>query len=360
MMQRLVRKVHLWLGLSLGALFVLLGLTGSVLVFYTEIDRQLNPALAVAAAPPDWDQAVRTLRTAFPNKQGPWRLEVTQDRGAIPARYYNPPETAGRAFAPMMVWLSPDGRHVLRQDFWGDYAMTWIYDLHFSLLAGEIGGAIIGWSGVILLALLVSGVWAWWPRGNWRKALRYKAHAAPTRRLRDQHKWAGLGSALLLLALTGTGAMLALAEETEAVLRATGAPPTQITPPVSRAWEGRQISLGQAIQTAQAALPDARIAWIEVPGPGNAAFRFRLQTPADPSRRFPHSYVWIDQYSGQVLKVADLRSGTAGDVVLAWLHPIHDGSVGGRLTQILAVLSGLAPLLLFVTGWRRYRLRRAS
>jgi uncharacterized iron-regulated membrane protein len=152
MMQRLVRKVHLWLGLSLGALFVLLGLTGSVLVFYTEIDRQLNPALAVAAAPPDWDQAVRTLRTAFPDKQGPWRLEVTQDRGAIPARYYNPPETAGRAFAPMMVWLSPDGRHVLRQDFWGDYAMTWIYDWgrhhrvvgrHLARLAGQWGLGVV-------------------------------------------------------------------------------------------------------------------------------------------------------------------------------------------------------------------------
>ena len=35
-LRRWVRRVHLWLGLGLGGLFVLLGLTGSVLVFYPE------------------------------------------------------------------------------------------------------------------------------------------------------------------------------------------------------------------------------------------------------------------------------------------------------------------------------------
>ncbi|RZM08056.1 MAG: hypothetical protein EOP67_72300, partial [Sphingomonas sp.] len=38
----LVRRVHLWLGLSLGLLFAVLGLTGSALVFYTGIDAALH------------------------------------------------------------------------------------------------------------------------------------------------------------------------------------------------------------------------------------------------------------------------------------------------------------------------------
>ena len=38
-------NLHLCIGLALGAVFALLGVTGSVLVFYPEIDRALNPEL---------------------------------------------------------------------------------------------------------------------------------------------------------------------------------------------------------------------------------------------------------------------------------------------------------------------------
>ncbi len=47
----LVRRVHLWLGLSLGLSFAVLGLTGSALAFYTGIDAALHPV--VEARPGD-------------------------------------------------------------------------------------------------------------------------------------------------------------------------------------------------------------------------------------------------------------------------------------------------------------------
>ena len=40
-------QFHLWPGLLLGAVFALLGLTGSVLCFYPELDLWLNPAQQV-------------------------------------------------------------------------------------------------------------------------------------------------------------------------------------------------------------------------------------------------------------------------------------------------------------------------
>ena len=36
-------QVHLWLGITLGVVGVLVGITGSILVFDTEIDGLLNP-----------------------------------------------------------------------------------------------------------------------------------------------------------------------------------------------------------------------------------------------------------------------------------------------------------------------------
>jgi uncharacterized iron-regulated membrane protein len=358
-MRSIVRRIHLILGLSLGGLFVLLGLTGSVLVFYTEIDQWLHPEIQVTQHDSiDWDRAVHTVRTAFPDKGGPWRFEVTGDGGAIPARYNKPPETAGRDFAPMMVWLSPDGRRVLRTDFWGDYAMTFIYDLHYRLALEKPGGVIIGYAGIGLFLLLLSGLWAWWPRGGWRKALRYKFGAAPIRALRDQHKLAGLLALPILLLLTVTGVMLALPDESDAVLAATAGPIDALPTPVSATPSGQQIALSDAMQRAKATLPAGRIAWVEIPGPDNGAFRIRLQMPGDPSQRFPHSFVWIDQYEGQVLAVADTREAGVSTSINNWLHPLHDGSAGGLMLRIIAALVGLFPLILFVTGFRRWRQRR--
>lgn len=348
-----VRAVHLWLGLGLGGLFALLGLTGSVLAFYPEIDALLHPEIRVEGeAPPDWDRALATVRAAWPDKQGPWRFEVTGERSAIPARYYQPPERTGHDFRPMMVWLSPDGSRVLRRDYWGEYAMTFVYDLHYRLLLGKTGAAVLGWTGFALLALLLSGLWAWWPRGSWRKALRFKANAHPQRRLRDWHKLCGLAGLVVLSVLTLTGIMLELPRQSDAALGALGmrvdAMP-HVHPP-----QAKPGSVDQAIQAALAVLPEARIAWIEVPPASGGAFRLRMQVPGDPSFRFPHSFVWVDGASGKVLAVQDTRRAGAGSTVNAWVHPLHDGSAFGLAGRLLVAICGLVPAILFATGVMRW------
>ena len=363
----LLRRLHLWLGLTLGLLFALLGVTGSALVFYPQIDALLHPELrveAVGQAPgwssPVWDEALATVRMRWPDKTGPWRFEVTGEASPIPARYYDPPERAGRLFAPMMAWLSPDGREVLRRDYWGDYAMTWIYDLHMQLLAEATGKQVVGWSGVAMLVLLVSGLAVWWPKAGWRKALVFKRDAVPTRRLRDIHKLAGLASLLLLLILVATGVLLALPVERDKALAATLGPVAPLPAPDPLPGEGPPVSIARALAAAHRAVPDARLAWIETPGMakngGSGVYRFRVQVPGDPSRRFPHSYIFVDPRSAMVLAVHDIRRGNAASAVNDWLHPLHDASIGGLATRLLAVATGLAPLLLFVTGllhWRR-------
>ena len=104
-------------------------------------------------------------------------------------------------------------------------------------------------------------------------------------------------------------------------------------------------------------MPEAKPAWIEIPGPGEGAFRLRFQQPGDPSRRFPHSFVWVDQYRGEVVGRHDSRSFPTLSVLEAWLHPLHDGSAGGLALRLAVLLAGLFPLGLFITGLLRWRSR---
>ncbi|HJV40045.1 PepSY domain-containing protein [Caulobacter sp.] len=362
----LARRVHLWLGLSLGVLLAVIGLTGSILVFYPQIDDALHPEISlVGSAPaPSWERAYRTVRTVYPDKAGSWRFEVTGRGGDIPARYYKPAERAGRDFAPMMVWLAADGGRVLRRDYWGEYAVTWIYDLHHRLLLQGTGGKILGYSGLAMLVLMLAGLAAWWPRpGSLGKALRFKPEAAPGRRLYDLHKLTGLSSLGFLLLLTITGVLLALPKESAQVLSPILGAPGQ--PPGAAAAERsftpeRRVSLDRAVAAAVNALPGTSVAWIETPSIDHGLYRIRMQAPGDPSARFPHSFFWIDPANGAVLAITDARRAGPHDMLLNWIHPLHDGSVGGLATRWIAFIAGLAPTFLLFLGVMRWRLRHRA
>lgn len=366
-MRTLLRRLHLWLGLSVGAMFALLGLTGSALVFYQEADALLHPAIRVEAGgavpgwtSPVWDRALATVHRQWPDWHGQWRFEVTGQPGPIPARYYPSGPPSSHMARRIMVWLSPDGTRVLRAEPWGGYAMSWIYELHMQLLSGEAGHQVVGWSGVAILVLLLSGLAVWWPRGSLRKALAFKRRAAPIRRLRDLHKLSALASLPLLILFAATGFLLALPAQSDWLL---GRPASKAAPR-SVPRDTPPITLTTALAAGHRALPSARLVWIEMPAKPDRPIALRVQVPGDPSARFPHSYIYIDRFDGRVLSILDARTATASTTITNWLHPLHDASVGGLPTRILAFIIGLIPAGLFLTGllhWRaRSTLRRAA
>jgi uncharacterized iron-regulated membrane protein len=227
------------------------------------------------------------------------------------------------------------------------------------LLLGETGGEILGWLGFVMLALLLSGLWAWWPRGSWAKAFRLKLHAHPHRRLRDWHKLAGLSGLLFLVILTITGILLELPRQSDSALGSIGLTVNQM-PHVHSVPHPSGLSVGvaQILRAGHGALPGARLAWIETPSAQGGTFRLRMQVSGDPSYRFPHSFVWVNSANGKVVAVHDAKKAQAGSVINNWVHPLHEGSAGGLAGRLLAALCGLLPSILLVTGFLRWRGRR--
>lgn len=358
-----VRRVHLWLGLTVGLLFAVTGLTGSVLVFYPAIDGALHPGLAAVkrgARPVSWQAVDDALHRQFPDRTGAWRIEVTPDGGPIPLRYYTPVETRGRDFAPLLLWFDPVTLAPVRQGFWGGTWTSWIYDLHYRLLLEKPGGVALGLLGIVMLALLASGLWAWWPRpGGWRRSLAWKPRASRSRRLYDLHKWAGIGGAVVLIVVTATGVLLDLPDQVRPVV--VRASPLFATPhPVVVPHAGGMLPLDTLVARAEAALPGSALAWIETPADAHSALRINLMVPGEPSRRFPRSNVWLDPYDGRVLAMRDERRDSKGDTFLAWLHPLHGGEAFGLAGRWLVFVSGLLPALLLGTGLWRWRLKARS
>lgn len=364
-----LRRLHLWLGLGLGAIFAVVGVTGSALVYYIDIDAALHSEVAPSPEAPApgwhsevWQTALATGQARWPAANGRWSFEVSGQGGPIPARYY-PPDGRGHHPKREMVWFSADGSQILRAEPWGGYLMSWLYQLHMELLMGETGAHILGWAGFAMLALMLLGLWIWWPRGSWRKALTVKRNAVSIRRLRDIHKLSGVWGVGVLIVLVATGILLALPTVKTQLLTALIAAPQEPPSPRSAASAGKQVPIAVALSAAETLLPGSRLAFIDAPVGGSAPIRVRVQVPGDPHPRFPGSYVYIDQYSGKVLAIHDLRNGNTSVQTAKWIRSLHDGSIAGTFTRMLAIIAGFVPLALFIKGilhWRRRVARRTQ
>lgn len=207
-------RIHFYLGLGLGSALVVTGITGSLLVFYVEIDQWLNPRIAVQAQgkPQPLEAAVAALKAWHPQRAGSWRLEMplTANRPFM-ARYHKPAETQHLHFAPLMVSVDPYTLAITSNRIWGDTLMTWIYDLHYIFLIDDWGGTIVGVLGLLLAMSLLSGVLLWWPaNANWRSAFRWRWKASTVRRTYNLHKFGGIAGFPVLLILALSGFALAL------------------------------------------------------------------------------------------------------------------------------------------------------
>ncbi|UEP31835.1 MULTISPECIES: PepSY domain-containing protein [unclassified Burkholderia] len=123
---------------------------------------------------------MQLLKRTWPDRTHGWRLELPSGASQlIRARYYRPAEKAGKAFAPLLVWVDPRSVHVVHRAFWGDTPMTWLYDLHYMLLMDGAGRQVVGCLGLIALISVGSGLYLWWPRRrNVRAALTVRFNAS--------------------------------------------------------------------------------------------------------------------------------------------------------------------------------------
>lgn len=350
--------LHLVLGLTVGAIVALAGITGSLLVFYVELDRAIDPAVAVSRAstpPRPVEDVFRALRAAHPDRNRSWRLELPMaDGDPITARYYHAREKAHVAFAPLVVRVDPRTLDVGPGRFWGDFAMTWIYDLHYTLLLDRTGRTIMAIVGIVLLVSLASGLVLWWPApGRLRSALAWKPRASVERRTYDLHKLAGIWGGALLAILAVTGTMLGEPKWFAPAIDRVS--PLFRAPAVAAVPSDVRIPIDAAVRIARARFPAAEPRWIETPDGPEGVYRVQLRQPGEPGRRFPKTNVWIDPGTGAVLAVRDPKTEGGGDTVLAWLHPLHSGEAFGLAGRLIVLLSGVAPPLLFVTGVMRWR-----
>ena len=362
--RKLWLDVHLYVGLILGLIISVVGLTGSLLVFYVELDEMLNPELVIsnpAKTPLPYETIFQSLRQTEPERQNGWRLEIPENpQRMMTARYYTPQEIEHSLFAPLLVSVNPYSGEVVKKRFWGEFAMTWIYDLHYTLLLKHTGKIVMAIVGGFLLVSLLSGVYLWLPaRHKIVSALLIKRSASRERFTYDLHKVSGIYSLIVMLMLTITGIALEIPEYANPLISCFS-PLQTLSKSTSNFSNQPRISLDKAVDIAKQQFPDARLCWIETPSGNLGSYRINLRQANEPSQRFPKTNVWIDQYSGDILNINNPRNFSKGDSAISWFHPLHSGEAFSMTGRLLVFISGLCCPILFVTGVLRWLQKRCA
>jgi len=345
-----VLKLHLWMALVGGVFILIATATGAVLVFGHEIDRAQDGDLLrieEGVAPLPIDDLVAAVRTAYPKETVRGVVFPQEEPGPLSVA------VPGRS-----VLLDPGTARILTEIKNASRLAGAIERVHLNLAAGPWGNRIVGSATLLCLLAALSGLYLWWPR----RLFRFRKDDSGRRFLLDLHNVVGFWTSAFLVVVTGTGLIMFFGKVTEPLIRKLDAAPRQ-APPQSKPVEGgTPISLDDLARRARAALPGAQLRNFPIPAGPKAAHRVQLRFPEDktPGGR---SQVFIDQYSGEVLRVDSSREAGAGTWILNAQRSIHTGDIGGGPTRALAFLTCLSVLVQLYSGlrlwWRRTRPRKA-
>jgi uncharacterized iron-regulated membrane protein len=357
-MRKLVWTLHLWVGLTLGALAALSGLSGSAMVFGPDLEASLHPHQWQSQLSQNSQQVgVQSVADALKQKH--------PDADLLFIRFPQKPNGVYEAWldgGELRATVDQYSGQILSTYGVTDSVFGWLYVFHTKYLQGERGESLVGWTGMGLLFLSLSGVVVWWPRkGDWRAAFAYRTRAA-RRPGYNLHRFVGWLSALLLSVIALSGTSLVYPEVSTRVLESVFGAASQ-KKVKSQVADAPTISFDQAVEAAQGALPGARVTRISPPAKKDAPLVVRVRFPEE-THPYGQSNVYLDAYSGKVLRADDARKAAQSQQLLNLRYPLHIGQWGGRVSQILHFIAGLLPAVLYVTGlmmwWSRRRARSAA
>ena len=395
-------KIHRWAGLAMAGFLVIVGLTGSLLSFYPELQRALNQHWYPDREPATWLPAsdLAELIEARDSRLQVTRLELQAFDETTTAWVATRPDSAAQPPTELeyyrMILDPATGQELDRCRLWGSIPlnlMDFIYSLHYALALGMTGMWILGICALVwtvdcfvgfyltLPARRASGghtvgqegvTRSWWNR--WKPAWLLKWGSSAYRINFDLHRAGGLWTWMLLLIFAWSSVYMNLWDTvytwTTQALFEYHMPWTEVpvrVQPLEQpklSWRGAQMR-GEALIAEQAAqhgfVVEQPVALGFDAERGTYTWQVRTNQEIDDRSRRYTTQVLFDADTGE-LKLTLLPSGQyTGNTISNWLYALHMANVFGLPYRILVCVMGLVVTMLSITGvyiwWKKRRSR---
>jgi uncharacterized iron-regulated membrane protein len=386
-------QIHLWTGLIAGIFFILLGLSGSALVYPSLLQSAAPvPKTTAQGAPLPLEQIIAAARQTTPDGENrDMTVTLPQAAGDAVTVQFNaqrggrgegraagrrgnaaagaaPPQEAERRGPParrggnLQVFVDPSSGQVLGSRTTVPSPLVGLaHQMHEAMLLGGAGRTLVAWLGVGMLFLGLSGLYLWWPRkGQWKFAFGLRRTARGFRLYREIHGMLGIWFWVIFLFVTATSIPLGfpsvLALLTGNAPRGEGPPPAFGQTQTVDAPDGvTPLRLADLITNAEKT-SGAKAVAVTVPAQANRAIGVTLESADSEGRN-----IALDPYKGSVLPATgQLRDGGLNRRTI---EQLHGGQRVGPVWRFLVFLSGFLPLIFVVTGfmmWLKKRQNKSS
>ena len=348
LLRRLLFQIHLWTGITVGLYLVVVCVTGAALVFRIHLQRAAFPHLFTPSVgqPADAATILERVRDAFPNDR------VSGIDAPTSAR----PTTLGyvvRGEQFRTILIDPVTAKILGELPDTSIVRT-LQDLHFDLLAGRRGRVINGVGAGLLLALCITGLVIWWPGvATWRTGFTVDFHRGWKRVTWQLHSATGIWTVALIAMWAVTGIYFAFPSQFRKAVNAVSPLTVAVTPTSDLNNKGTATppSWRDMIARAEKRMPGQYVQRVVLPSTDRGAFlvMFSPEHPGPASGEL--TPVYLDRYTGTVLRESPRAARSAGDVIMDWVAPLHVGGFGRVGVRVAWLILGLVPPTLFVTGF---------
>lgn len=325
---QMARMVHAYAGIVLALVLMVIGLSGTLLVFREDYVRAMLPEARqpVDLSPSSLGDVLRRADETF-GEVGIRALTFAKTDFGVHTVYL---ANGGSAY------LSSDGQVV---DQWTKNGRLedWLLDLHHRLLVGRTGRWIAGLTGLAAVVFVLAGIIAYWPaRRGFRRGLTLQGTSRPE--LLSLHHNSGIVAAPVIMVAILTGVVMSFPSTSRALVDQLGGHVQQ--EPLPDIGEYDDIQWAEGIDSAYQAFPGAapRIAIWPRNG-GAASLRMRQTVEWHPNGR---TVVTFHPGTGQLLRTENALALAPGRQAYNAVYPIHAAYVGGRVYDLVMALTGLS------------------
>lgn len=382
-LKKWIKKMHLWLGLFIGILILIISLTGALYVFKDEIENY-NRKEFIYHQEQDVENKevlpIRSLEKLIDNQVNEkfplhW-VEIPLDKKkSYKFFWYEHNTHAWNYFDEFPVYklayVNPYNGQILKIYDEKNGFFNIVKMIHWSfLLKMDWGKYVVGIPVLIYIIMLISGIVLWWPKNKsarkqriwfrWKKIKNWK------RKNYDLHNIFGFYTSIfgLLFAITGLFYSYLLVGQIIYAIFTLGSDP---------APNFSNITTQAPIEMRTDQTLDKIIAKVNNLYPNVESFSFDLGHPHIDNHEHPNFQIYVkhlpgvyyknsllifDENSGELLKNYDPEDKNLGEKVIAANYDIHVGSIGGLPTKILAFVVSLLIASMPVTGFLIWKGRK--
>lgn len=362
-MKKIFRQIHLWLSVPFGLIIALICFSGAMLVFENEVveltRHELYYVKKVETVPLSVDRLLEEVELTLPDSVSVTGISIFLDPERTWQVNLSRPHRASMYVDPYTGEIK--GKYERPAFFVTMFRLhRWLLDSMRAEDGVFWGKMIVGFSTLLFVVVLISGIVIWWPRT--RKALKNSLSISVGRGFRrfwyDLHVAGGMYALLFLLAMALTGLTWSFGWYRTGFYKVFGVEVQQGGAHGGAALRGGRGS-GQSGKNASHS--SSYVCWQQVyeqlalnnpgykqitlsDGVANVSFNtFGNQRASDRYTFNPRS--------GKIDEVVLYKDAEKAGKIRGWIYSVHVGSWGGMLTRLLTFIAALIGATLPLTGY---------